>query len=220
MNIKKSKLTNLLKGSWFVTVFATTLGVLLALYLNNLNARSKIENRKQISIENLDNELSNNKSTLLKSNENDRLIDFLTKVRKIDKNITTELTASAKSMSELKKNYSDFIAIIDSTVVDLNLYEYDIEYTFELSLDDLPNIAWETSKMSNVLSELDYSCLQVLVKIYSLQEIYVKEQQKILNHFVNADHNKLLSAMLIVQQLKSQLWNVMIEGQSEMKNCG
>ena len=89
MNIKKSKLTNLLKGSWFVTVFATTLGVLLALYLNNLNARSKIENRKQISIENLDNELSNNKSTLLKSNENDRLIDFLTKVRKIDKNITT-----------------------------------------------------------------------------------------------------------------------------------
>ena len=73
---------------------------------------------------------------------------------------------------------------------------------FELNLDDLQNIAWETAKMSNITNELNYDCLQVLVKIYSLQEIFTNEQQKILNHFVNSEHGKLLSALLIVQQLK------------------
>ena len=57
------------------------------------------------------------------------------------------------------------------------------------------------------------------MKIYALQEICSMEQQKILNHFVNADHHKLLSELLIIQQLKTQLLKVIIEGQKEIENC-
>jgi len=221
MNLNiKSKLNKLYKSSWFITLFATTLGVLLAFYLNNLNSRSKIENRKQISIQNLNNELFNNKTILLDSKDNEGLIDFLNKIKELDEEFPNELTTSINTMMKLKINYSDFIEIRDSTGIRDDLYKYNVAYKFELNLDDLQNIAWETSKMSNITNELNYECLQVLVKIYSLQKIFTDEQQKILNHFVNAEHDKLLSALLIVQQLKSQLLNIMVEGQKEINNCG
>lgn len=65
----KRKLGKLYRSSWFITLFATMLGVLLAFYLNNLNERSKIENRKQISLQNLKKELINNKSELFESKD-------------------------------------------------------------------------------------------------------------------------------------------------------
>jgi hypothetical protein len=73
--------------------------------------------------------------------------------------------------------------------------------------------------MSNITSEFNFGCLQVLVKIYSLHDIYAKELQKVLTYMVNTDHNELRSAMLIVQQLKLQLLNAIIEGQNEITNC-
>jgi len=215
----KTRSIALLKSSWFITLVATTLGVLLALYLNNLESQAKLEKRKNLSIQNLHKELSHNESLIRGISENDMLIDLLTKIRKIDRNISTKLTTSVISMTELVRDYSNFIEVVDSTYIDGILYKYDIIYTFELNLDDLQSIAWETTKMSNVVNELDYNCLQTFVKIYSLQKIFVNEQQKILNYFVNANHNKLLSTMLIVQQLKSQLLDAIIDGQNEIKNC-
>ena len=215
----KNNLQKIYKSSWFITLFATTLGVLLAFYLNNISSRSKIELRKQVSIQNLNNEIFKNKSELLDSNDNERLIDFLSEIRKIDNEISNDLTLSTNAMDKLKKEYSDFIEIRDSTNVLNNQYIYNIAYKFELNLDGLQNIAWETAKMSGITNEFNYDCLQDLVKIYSLQEIFKNEQQKLLSHFVNAEHNKLLSALNIVQQLKTQLLNVMVEGQHQIKEC-
>ena len=122
-------------------------------------------------------------------------------------------------MGALRKNYGNFIRINDSTQIENDQYRYTVAYQFELSLEDLQNIAWETAKMSDITNEMDYNCLQVLVKIYALQEIFTQEQQKILNQFVNAEHTKLLSALRIVEQLKTQLLQALIEGQKKIKNC-
>ena len=220
MNLNiKNRLQKIYKNSWFITLFATTLGVLLAFYLNNINSRSKIEVRKQISIQNLNNEITKNKSELLDSKDNEKLIDFLNEIRKINNDIPNDLTLSTKAMEKLKNKYSGFIEIRDSTNVHIDYYSYNIVYKFELDLDDIQNIAWETSKMSDITNEFNYDCLHALVKIYSLQEIFTNEQQKLLSHFVNAEHNKLLSALRIVQQLKTQLLIIMVEGQNQIKGC-
>jgi len=220
MNLNiKNRLQKIYKSSWFITLFATTLGVLLAFYLNNISSNSKIESRKQISIQNLNTEISKNKSELIDSNDNERLIGFLSEIREIDNEIPNDLTLSTKAMIKLKNKYSGFIEIRDSTIIQNDNYRYNVAYKFELNLDDLQNIAWETSKMSDITNEFNYDCLQALVKIYSLQEIFINEQQEILSYFVNAEHNKLLSALRIVQQLKTQLVNVMAEGQNQIMNC-
>lgn len=215
----KNWLIKLYKSSWFITLFATTLGVLLAFYLNDLSTRSKIEDRKQVSIQNITNELMNNKTELTDSENNERLIEFLTKVRDINDEIPNELITTIGFMNTLSKNYSDFMVIQDSIKIDETNYEYDIAYRFNLILDDLQNIAWEAFKMSDITNELDYSCLQILVKIYSLQEIYINEQQKILDYFVNAEHTKLLGALQITKQLEHQLLNATREGLEEITNC-
>jgi hypothetical protein len=220
MNLNiKNRLQKIYKSSWFITLFATTIGVLLAFYLNNINARSKIELRKQISIQNLNNEISKNKFELLDSSDNEGLIAFLSEIRKINNEIPNDLTLSTKAMGKLVKKYAGFIEIRDSTNVEGDHYSYNVAYKFELNLNDVQNIAWETSKMSDITNEISYDCLHALVKIYSLQEIFINEQQKLLSHFVNAEHNKLLSALGIVEQLKTQLLNNMVEGQNQIKSC-
>ena len=176
----KEKIKHLYKSSWFITIFATTLGVLLAFYLNNLSSRSKIEHRKQVSIENINKELLNNKSELMDSKINDQLIFFLNKINDIDSEISNVLSTSVSSMNYIKKTYPDYMEIVDSTIIDRSINTYNVKYRFELNLKDLQNIAWEAAKMSNILNEIDYDCLQQLVRIYSLQDIFNQEQQKIL----------------------------------------
>jgi len=218
LNIKNS-LRKTYKSSWFITLFATTLGVLLAFYLNNVNDHLKKESRKQIAIENLNNEIENNILTLNNPNDNQRLIDFFQKVREIDEEISNELTTSIHEMSELKINYPDFIEIKDSIDLGINLFKYNISYKLELNFNDLQKISWETSKMSDVINEFSYDCLQALNEIYYRQEIYTSQQQKTLEYFVNTEHKKLLTALLIIEQLKSQLINQISEGQNKIKNC-
>ena len=121
LNIKNG-LQRVYKSSWFITLFATTLGVLLAFYLNNISSNSKTESRKQISIQNLNTEISKNKSELLDSNHNEGLIDFLSKIREINNGIPNDLTLSTKAMNTLKKEYSSFIEIQDSTNVQNDNY--------------------------------------------------------------------------------------------------
>jgi hypothetical protein len=77
----KNKLQKLYKSSLFITLFGTTLGVLFAFYLNNINSRLKIETRTEISIQNINSELLSNKSSLESIDDNQQLIDFLTKIR-------------------------------------------------------------------------------------------------------------------------------------------
>ena len=217
LNINK-KLKRLYKSSWFITLFATMFGVLLAFYLDDLSSQSKVEKRMKTSIRNIDNELTYNIAAL-RDSSNNNLSNFLGEIRSIDSRIPNELTMSTFSMNNLIMNYSNFIEVNDSTSINGDLYKYNIGYKFELNLDDIQNIAWETFKMSNINSELNYNCLQILVQIYSLQEIYLNEQQKTLNYFINAEHKKLLNSLSINQQLKSQLLNVMSEGQEKINNC-
>jgi len=215
----KKRLKKLYKGSWFITLFATTLGVLLAFYLNNVNDRLKMESRKQVAIENLTAEIEKNKLTLNDPTDNLRLIDFLKEVKKIDSKISNEPITSVQEMNELITNYPNFIEIKDSIDLGSNLIQYNVVYKPELNFNDLQKISWETSKMSDVINELSYDCLEALNQIYYRQEVYTIQQQKTLEHLVNVEHNKLLSALLIIEQLKSQLIDEITEGQNKMGDC-
>ena len=175
----KNYLNRLYKNTWFMTLFATTLGVLLAFYLNDLSSRATIENRKQVSIKNLTSEMIDNESELVDSNDNEKLIAFLREIRAIDEKIPNRIITSFKTIAKLRSKHPDFMEIKDSSRIDVDHYEYNVSYKFELSLDNLQNIAWETSKMSGITNEMKYDCLQTLVEVYTLQEIYIKEQQKI-----------------------------------------
>lgn len=215
----KNHTKKLFKSSWFITLFATTLGVLLALYLSNLNAKLKVEKRKNFAIENLKKELMNNANELKDSNHNDKLLSFFQDISTIVDDISTEFITSKSAMNEITKKYPEFIKIINSNQANKNEYSYIVEYEFELHLEDVQNIAWETSKMSNLTNEFNYDCLQYLVRTYSLQELYIREQQKIINYFVNTDHTKMFKAMTINKQLRLQLIENIEETKENIDNC-
>ena len=203
----RNRISELLKSNWFVTLFATTLGILLALYLNNLNIKWNTEKEKNIAIENLELELSNNAEELSANETNDSLLVFLNKIKEINSDILSEFKASSRDINLIAKEYPHFIKIIDSTKIDEKQYTYAVAYEFEFALDDLQNVAWETSKMSNITNEFDYDCLNSLVRTYDLQQLYVVQQQKLLDYFINSEHNKLHQAISINQQLRIQLLN-------------
>ncbi|TJY38072.1 hypothetical protein [Pontimicrobium aquaticum] len=220
MNISlKKTLKRLYKSTWFVTLFATTMGVLLAFYLNDVSIRTKINQKKAVSIKSLALELKNNENTLVSSNDNKKLTNFLQELKKINGKISRVIEISTSERKKLEKKYHQLFNVVDSIKTNKDLYQYNVEYSFNLELNDLSDIAWETYKLSEVINEFDYECIQAFVGAYKLQEIYLNEQQKLLNYFVNANHSKLLGELLIIQQLKSQLINTIKQSQKQLMIC-
>lgn len=216
----KRKVEKIIKSNSFITLFSTTLGVLLALYLSNLNTKHSTEIKKTQAIKNLKTEISNNEKILNDSNENDRLFNFLEKVNEIDNKFGDKLKTDRKSIHKITKEYPEFLKILDSTQTDNDEYYYHVEYEIEFTLDNLQSIAWETSKMSNITNEFSYDCLSPLVQNYELLELYTIEQNKLLNHIIDSDFSVLHSRLSIIKQLKISLLDIIIETKKEIKNCG
>lgn len=101
--ITKRQLVWVAGSNWFITLMATTLGVLLALYLNNLNTKSIVEKNKAYAISNLEEELINNEKELHEELSNDSLLTFFKRLSKIDNKISNKLTSDSKTIKNIVK---------------------------------------------------------------------------------------------------------------------
>ncbi len=213
------RLKNLGGSSWFITLFATTLGVFLALYLDNLNSTLKTKERKEVSLQNIYDELVNNELELSDSMGNVKVKNFLDAIIEIDPNISGSTTSKSAHINVLKKRYPELLGVRDSTHVKEDQYLYKLDYQMEFELHAIKNIAWETSKMSNITNEFDYDCLQELVEVYSLQELYLEEQQKVLGYVINQDLIKINRVLYLLQQLRAQLLESIREAKEAVQDC-
>lgn len=74
--------------------------------------------------------------------------------------------------------------IKDSLSIDNKKKKYFVDYDISYSITFLPDIAWEASKMANVTNDLPYPCLESLIYVYSMQELYKKEERNLLSYSI------------------------------------
>src|SRR5512147_2362078 len=124
--------THFWKSEGVITLFATLLGVFLALYLNEWSDSRKVNKQKEIAIENILMEINSNKEKLKYSVENytKMLETFI-----FFKNCITDkgdVVSSVQYMSEFKTKHPGILITKDSIKLNDGNYKYT---SMDLNLD-------------------------------------------------------------------------------------
>ncbi len=133
-------------------------------------------------MENIISEVDVNNKELLKSAEaNQKTIEFLTKAIELydsDDKISTK----PKYIKQLQRNFPNRLIINDSSKVK-GENTYDISIKYIINSAELSEIAWETTKINNLVSQFEFECTKQIIAVYNLQEQFMYEQRKLNGHF-------------------------------------
>ncbi|MFB6317769.1 hypothetical protein [Saccharicrinis sp. FJH54] len=152
-----------------ITLFATLVGVFLALYLNEWNASRKLKKQKEIATENILTEISANKKLLTESVKNyTEMLDiyiFFSECLSTE----SEFITSSENMIQFRTKHPGLLSPIDSVRLGNEKFKYtrmNLNLVFTLEQVELRTIAWETLKSSNIISTYDFDYLMGLEYIY------------------------------------------------------
>ena len=216
--IKKS-LIKTFKNTAFITLFATTLGVLLAFYLNGIAESSNKKQREIQGYSNIISELVKNKVDVQNALRNDTTIIRLENIRKYDKFLKGQIIASSQSIDSIM-NQIGFGSILDSLDVGNGNMKYFMDYdNISFSISTLPDVAWVAAQMADITNEIDYKCLSTIIDIYTLQDLYESEHYKLLEYYTQEKYYQFYKTMLITRNLRGQLLEQYDEAIEEIKNC-
>ncbi|MCP5063815.1 MAG: hypothetical protein GY936_15310 [Ignavibacteriae bacterium] len=169
-------------------------------------------------MENIISEVDVNIKELLKSAEaNQKTIEFLTKAIELydsDNKIVTR----PKYVKQLQKNFPKRLLINDSSKVK-GEYTYDISLKYIINSAELSEIAWETTKINNLVSQFEFACTKQIISVYNLQEQFMYEQRKLNDLMLNGNINQLLDRMKRLMKLKKVLLERYENLRNNLNNC-
>lgn len=222
------KIKYVLASSWVVTLTATLIGVLLALFLNEWALERRVMAQKAIALKNIEVELTQNNDRLIEAIEQHRR--FLEIIAFIGPNLnveTGELIAASSVMSRFQAKFPGVITLLDSVRVDGSeeeLYDYDGEVDFDLSAPqvELNTIAWETLQATGISTEFNFSCLLYLAETYKVTEEIKNLNRELLDFFngkrpVGEQYTNLLVHLQTMISFEESL-NESITGQEKVIN--
>ena len=214
------KLTlKIIQNNTFVTLFATTLGVLFAFYLNGLY-ESNINKTKVVkAYSNIIIELEKNKKSVLEDEKNDTVIFVIDKIRKYDKFLKGEIIATPQKFDSIMDQIN-VAQVIDSLDLEQGAVKYFVNYSnLQFSINTLPNVAWEAAKTADIANDLEYECLSTIIKIYELQDLFKAEEYKLLGYYSDEKYIQFYNTASISRGLRNQLLERYEEAIIKLKNC-
>ena len=209
----------LIKNSTFINLFATTLGVLLAFYLDGLYESNVIKNKVDVAYSNIITELERNKQSVLEDQKNDTVIFVIDQIRRHDKFLKGEIIATPKTFGSIRDEINA-IEVVDSLNLEEQTVKYFVNYSnLQFSISTLPNVAWEAAKTAEIANYLEYECLSTIIKIYELQDLFEAEEYKLLEYYSDEKYIQFYNTASISRGLRNQLLERYEEAIEKLKNC-
>ncbi len=199
-------------------IILIVIGISIAIGLNNWNSNRKILNEKRVALENIKNEIDVNNKELIKSaKENQKTIEFLTRAIELY-GLGDKIVANSDIVKQLHKDFPKRLEINDSIKVN-GEYTYDISIRYIINSAELSEIAWETTKINNLVSQFEFVCSKQIITVYNLQEQYLYEQRKLNDLMLDGNINQLLDRMKRLMKLKKVLLERYVNLKNNLKNC-
>jgi len=196
------------------------IGINLAIWFNNWNTQQQNNQARDVAIEKIKGEISNNSKELEVSfNNAQQVADAIHTLKPLFRGNTSVLEVSSEQMKEIHRRFPGFYLVKDSSSVDNGKFRYTGALYLQLELIELSDIAWETTKALEVLNEFGYECLYDLEGMYSLQNRVQKEIDKAAETLQNSDLNTLLKVLNFMEQLEEQLSKDYQKMMTQIDNC-
>ncbi len=207
------------KASWFSPLLVTMIGVLLALFFENMIQEFNLKSNKQISIQNIKQEIIDNIESVETEKNNDSLMAFFKDLLKQNDVFSKTITIHQDSMMHFQKKHEVFFEIKNKKAAKGGAFTYELNFNYHISLIQVSDIAWQTALLRKSAIEIDYECLQGLVYIYDMQKRFVVQQDKLLDAMISRQEEKVFHTLGVVQQLKTQFLEILKEAQEEIDVC-
>jgi hypothetical protein len=187
---------------------STLLGVWLAISLGNSNQHRQEVSRMKIAMANVKQELQNNnrkaKNHIAHLDSLLRAVNTFSKM--IDENM--ELVATERQMEEFISESEWFISVESKRPLRDSLYIYDGNLNLNLQLMNVSDIAWENTKLMDVLHLIDTETAFQLHGVYGLQDEAKRSLSEAMDIIKNLFQNNQDSDAVthtIINDLKGQM---------------
>lgn len=181
-------------------------GINLAIWFNNWNTSRNANEQKVVAIDKIRDEVKSNLEELeFASEKNNAVLAAFSEFQHIYAETSSEVVAMPHELNALQKKYPDFFRISDSAEVGDGIYRYRGGTFVELELPELSEIAWETTRFTNIAREFEYDCLYNLESMYLLQRRVQKELDKAADALQQKELKRLVSVLNFKEQLSGQL---------------
>ena len=186
------KLAKFLSSSWTITLSATMIGVLSAIFLDGYFEESKLQAEKNKAMKEVRRELDNNVEELkdyqaiLKSQ-----LEAYTYMFSIINN-GMDVILEGKDIREFRERSRAFFSMTDSVLLDDGKYqikgEMNLDLNSRLSVISLSDVSWKSYKQTNYLSITSFQCLSEVEALYDLQEQVNLLNKEWTRQFFRGDH--------------------------------
>jgi hypothetical protein len=215
----KKPLVKIFKNTAFITLFATTLGVLLAFYLNGIAEASNKKKREIQGYSNVISELEKNKLDVEHALLNDTAIIKLANIIKYDKRLVGQIVAKRQHIDSIM-NDIEVATILDSVDAGNGYVNYLVDYdNVGFTISTLPKVAWVAAQMADITNEINYDCLSTIIDIYMLQDLYESEHYKLLEYYIQEKYFQFYRTLMITRILRTQLLAQYDEAIAKIKEC-
>ncbi|MCB0620710.1 MAG: hypothetical protein KDC32_21690 [Saprospiraceae bacterium] len=150
-------------------------GINLAIWFNNWNASKQAGQSKLVALAKIEEEIGNNARELEIALENAVSISGALSRLQLAKLEDSQILSTPDGLRLFQQEYPGFFSVTDSTLRENGQYLYGGRLSIVLELPSLTQIAWETTKTINILSEFSYECLYQLESMYDLQGRVLEE---------------------------------------------
>ncbi len=195
-------------------------GILIAVNIDSWNEDRKMQEQTQISIERIVGEMQANIEEIQDVIDGNReIFDFHTTLDAWNTNEINVVQMSPDTLQRLAATYGDYFVVQDSTPVDAATQEYRLGFSLSLEFGELSDLAWQTAKLSNTISQFDYSCLQDILSVYSFQEIFTGVQSKFLDTAIQLDEEQFILNFMFCHRLAIDLLARYQDLEESVKEC-
>ena len=132
---------------------------------------------------------------------------------------TSKVLATPAQIAQLNPHHPGLFTVEDSLAFDNSQFLYEGTTFITLELPSLTEIAWETTKATNLTSDFEFACLYELESLYNLQNTLQIEVQKAADALQVRDLPQLMQILNFIIQLSGHLSEDYANAEENLKSC-
>lgn len=181
------------------------MGILIAINFNQLDANRQVHKHLKVAFQNILSEVKENKAELDSMEMQHRPILALF-ARMLPLYSESEfIVTTRQNMQDIYQKYPKMVDIVDSTLLEGDTFQYEVDLDLDVRTAELNDVSWETTKALGLIQKVDFDCSKKIIKLYSLQNTFLEEQKKIFDIILEQDVKKLQIQLNILSQLRARL---------------
>lgn len=185
-------------------------GLFLAMKVDEWSTNRRLNARKDVALKNIRSEIERNMEELKTQGDNEEyyeiieaLAPFIVPDQKSNK-LFLELTQ--KEVNALRDSFPESLITADSSQVINDTYRYQFSVDVGgFNYVQLGDIAWEATKIGNLIDRMEFECIEELLNLYKMQETFLGHQERYIELYVEENRMLLINQFLILHQFGEAL---------------